>query len=179
MKTSEKKWRTYEQVSAYLLEKLRQEFGLEKVEGKQKLVGIKSGTEWEVDAKGISADGEGTVIIECRRYTKSKQSQAKLASLAYGIIDTGAKGGILVSKLGLQKGAKKIAEANNILSVIIDANSTPQNFAVEFLNKLFLGTTISAGNIPVKATTTLLKRCSICGKTFTVKDNETFCETCS
>ena len=130
-------WQTYEQVSAYLLNSLREEFGLAKVEGKQKLVGLETGTEWEVDAKGISNDGEGIGIIECRKYKKGRQSQEKLAGLAYRIKDTGAKGGIIVSHLGLQKGAKKVAEANNILSVIIDANSTPQDFAVEFLNKLF------------------------------------------
>jgi hypothetical protein len=172
-------WKTYEQVSAYLLERLRKEFGLAKVEGKQKLTGIESGAEWEVDAKGIQDDGEGIVIIECRRYTKSRQNQGKLASLAYSIKDTGAKGGIIVSQLGLQEGAKKVAKANNILSVIIDANSTPQNFAVAFLNKLFLGTVMNVGTIKMSATATLSKRCSICGKSFIVKDTESVCEACS
>jgi hypothetical protein len=171
------KWRTYEQVSSYLLNNLRQEFGLAKVDGKQKLIGLETGTEWEVDAKGILNDGEGIVIVECRRYNSSKQSQEKLAGLAYRIKDTGAKGGIIVSKLGLQKGAKKVAEANNILSVIIDANSTPQNFAVEFLNKLFLGVTFST-TVKMDFTATLLRKCSKCGNTFEVKDNEVVCEAC-
>jgi hypothetical protein len=37
--------------------------------------------------------------------------------LAYRIIDTGADGGILVSPLGLQEGAERVAAAENIISV--------------------------------------------------------------
>jgi len=176
MKKSDKKWRDYEQVSTYLLNHLSKELGLEKVEGKQKLIG-KSGTEWEIDAKGICENSEGIVIIECRRYTTSKQNQEKIAGFAWRIIDTGANGGILVSQLGLQKGAKLVAQAANITSVIIDANSTPQNFAVEFLNQLFLGTTLSI-SMNMNVTATLLRKCSICSNTFIVKDNETTCESC-
>ena len=100
-------WRNYEQVAEYLLNHLRKELNLEKVEGKQKLVGIDSGTEWEVDAKGILEDNEGIVIIECRRHTTRALSQESMAGLAYRIKDTRAKKGIIVSPIGLQKGAKK------------------------------------------------------------------------
>lgn len=178
MKKSDKRWRDYEQVSAYLLNSLSKELGLTKVEGKQKLAG-ESGTEWEIDAKGIRDRDGGIVIIECRRYTTSKQSQGKMAEFAWRITDTGAKSGIIVSQLGLQKGAKLVAQAGNITSVIIDANSTPKNFAVEFLNKLFLGTTISAGQIKIGFEMSLSKKCAICGDTFLVKDNESVCQKCS
>ena len=55
-------------------------------------------------------ENEGFVIIECRRYTKSRQSQEKIGGLAYRILDTGARGGILISPLGMQEGASKIAD---------------------------------------------------------------------
>src|SRR5271157_2418146 len=105
MTRSDKQWRSYEQISAYLLDKLSKEFGLTRVEGKQKLVG-RSGTEWEIDAKGIRDDDGGIVIIECRRYTTSKQNQEKIAGFAWKITDTNAQSGIIVSQLGLQRGAK-------------------------------------------------------------------------
>jgi len=178
MKKDDKKWRDYEEVSAYLLNHLSKELGLIKVEGKQKLVGS-SGTEWEIDAKGICKDNEGIVIIECRRYTTSKQNQEKMAGFAWRIVDTGAKGGIIVSQLGLQRGAKLVAKAANITNVIIDGNSTPQNFAVEFLNKLFLGTTISAGQVKMNFDISLSKKCAICGETFLVKGSEAVCQKCS
>jgi hypothetical protein len=115
------------------------EFGLNHVEPKQKIPGKRSGTEWEIDAKGVKEDNKGFVIIECRRYTTSRQSQGKAGQLAYQIIDTGAAGGIMVSPFDLQQGAKKVAERENIVSVQLDPNSTPQEFAMKFLNKLMLG----------------------------------------
>jgi hypothetical protein len=177
MKKSDKKWLSYEEVSTFLLNKLSEDFGLKKVEGKQKLVG-ESGTEWEIDAKGIRDNDDGIVIIECRRYTTSKICQEQLAGLAYRIRATGAKSGYMVSPLGFQKGAKLVAQHNNIISVLIDADSTPQNFAVEFLNKLFFGTTMNVGIVTISAEMSLLRKCTLCGDTFSVKDNETVCQKC-
>jgi hypothetical protein len=68
----EKEWQTYEKVAQYLLDRFRETFKLECVEGKQKIPGRCSGTSWEIDAKGILEEGSGFLIIECRRYTTSK-----------------------------------------------------------------------------------------------------------
>ena len=141
MKTT---WKSYEEVGAYLLEQSAHELGLERVEGKQKIHGLRSGTDWEIDAKGIREGNEGFVIIECRRHTISRQNQAKLGELAYRIIDTGAAGGIIVSPLGIQEGAAKVAASENILNVQLDENSTPTEFAMKFLNKLMIGTSEGA-----------------------------------
>ncbi|WP_411153065.1 restriction endonuclease [Streptomyces sp. A30] len=83
----------------------------------KKVIGKRSGTEWEIDGKGVKVGDEGFVIIECRRYTTSKQKQEQVAGLAYRIIDTEADGAIIVSPLGLQEGAAKVAEAENIRTV--------------------------------------------------------------
>jgi hypothetical protein len=72
------KWQSYEEVATYLLNQCAQEFGLSKVEGKQTIPGLRSDTEWEIDAKGVKEGNEGFVIIECRRYTTSRQSQLDL-----------------------------------------------------------------------------------------------------
>lgn len=135
----EKTFETYEKVATYLLNKFKDKFGLKEVEGKQKIKGHKSDTLWEIDAKGISEDGEGFFIVECRRYTKSKQNQEKIAALAYKISDTKANGGIIVSPYDLQKGAKKIAKSENIITVKLSPNSSPTDFVMEFFNKIMAG----------------------------------------
>ena len=135
----DKKWRTYEEVAQYLLNEFAREFGLEKVEGKQKLKGIVSGTEYKIEAKGVAENEEKFIIVECRRYTTSKLDQDSISALAYRIKDTGAKGLIVVSPLGLQKGARKIAKAENIVSVILDKNSTTKDFILRFLKQIKVG----------------------------------------
>ena len=109
-----KSWKSYEEVANFLLDRFASEFGIDRVEGKQKVIGNQSGTSWEIDGKGVCVKGAGFLIVECRRYTKSKQTQEKLAASAYRIQDTGANGGIIVSPLGLQEGAAKVAKASNV-----------------------------------------------------------------
>jgi hypothetical protein len=87
-----KKWESYEEVAQYLLNQLASHFALGHVEGKQVIPG-ESGINWQIDAKGVASDREGFIIIECRRYTKTKLSQESVAGLAYRILDTGASGG--------------------------------------------------------------------------------------
>ncbi|MCW5854378.1 MAG: hypothetical protein KIT87_30190, partial [Anaerolineae bacterium] len=93
--------------------------------------------------KGVGGNNEVFVIVECRRYTRSRQNQERIGGLAYRIIDTGAKGGILVSPLGMQEGAAKIAHAENIHNVILDKNSTTTQYLMHFLNKVRYGIEVS------------------------------------
>jgi len=150
-----KKWETYEEVAVYLLNKFASEFGLSSVEGKQKIAGTVC--EFEIDGKGCCIEGEGFIIIECRRYTKSRQNIDKIAALAFKIIDSGAAGGVIISPLGLQEGAKKIASDRNIIPVQLNENATNKQFLISFLNKVMYGArphTISARgtNLLVKLT---------------------------
>lgn len=173
-----KRWENYEDVARYLLNQFSKEFGLSKVEGKQKVIGNKSRTEWEIDAKGIGNASEGFIIIECRQYKTSKQSQEKIGALAYRIQDTGAEGGIIVSPLGLQKGAQKIAQSENIIEVKLSANSTPHDFCMQFLDKVMVGLSETI-TISEKVIVTISRPCQACGKTFTVRENEKKCPSCS
>ncbi|MFF7643833.1 restriction endonuclease [Streptomyces canus] len=132
-------WRSYEDVAVYLLDQIASKLDLDRVEDKQKVIGKRSGTEWEIDGKGVKVGNEGFVIIECRRYTTSKQKQEQVAGLAYRIIDTEADGAIIVSPLGLQEGAAKVAEAENIRTVHMDQNSTRTDYMFRFLNEVFVG----------------------------------------
>ncbi len=138
------KWKSYQEVAAYLLDQMAAHFDLERVEGTQDLAGLRSGTSYSIDAKGVRVGGDAFVLIECRRYTTSKQKQEHLAALAYRIIDTRAAGGIVVSPLGLQEGAARIADAEHIISVHLAENSTTSEYVLGFLNKLFAADTDEA-----------------------------------
>jgi hypothetical protein len=132
-------WQTYEEVARQLLDRIAEELGLARVEGKQYVPGRKSGATWEIDAKGISADGTGFVVIEIRRRTTSRLPQESVAAIAYRIDDTGAQGGIVVSPLTLQSGARKVAEAAGVIEVQLNQNSTTEQFVLRFLQKVMVG----------------------------------------
>jgi hypothetical protein len=51
MATDTAEWDSYEQVAVYLLDQIVDVLGLERVEGRQKLVGDRSGTQWEVEGR--------------------------------------------------------------------------------------------------------------------------------
>ena len=173
-----KSWQSYEEVAAYLLNHFAKELGLARVDGKQTIHGFRSGTDWEIDAKGIREGAkEGFIIIECRRYTTAKQNQEKLGSLAYRILDTGASGGIIVSPLGIQEGAVKIAAKENVLSVQLNASCTPEEFCIKFLNKLMIGIKETV-TLSDTAIIVIYRNCIVCKQRFQVKANETICPGC-
>jgi hypothetical protein len=132
------KWETYEQVSTYLLNDIRQRFGLDRVESKQEVEGKESGTIYEIDGKGVVEGSEAFVIVECRRHSH-RLKQEHVAAIAYRIIDTGAKGGVLVSPLPLQNGATKIASARNIIAVELNAEATRHEYLMRFLRQIQVG----------------------------------------
>ena len=134
---------SYEQVTTYLIGHFAEDLGLSRVEGKQELVGLKSGTIWEIDAGGIRESDGAIVIVECRRRTTSKAKQEEMGGLVTRIIDTAAGGGIYVSPRGMQKGAKKVAAAWNILDVQLASESTIQDYAMRLQNKVFTGVSAS------------------------------------
>lgn len=173
-----KKWETYEEVCVYLLNQFRERFGLSEVQGKQNIDGLKSGTTWEIDGKGIKDDGIGYLIVEMKRYTNSKLNQEILGGLAYRILDTGAKGGIIVSPLGLQIGAEKVAKSENIIPIQIDPLSSRTDYFVKFMNELMIG--VSEGLcITDSINFELLRKCTFCGENFKVIENEKYCKRCN
>jgi hypothetical protein len=131
-------WRSYEEVAQHLLDQIAEQFGLGRVEGKQIVSGA-SGACWEIDAKGVVKNDEGFVIIECRRYTKQGVPQEEIGGLAFRIQDTGAVGGIIVSPLPLQSGAKIVAESEGIHEVQLSAESTNTDFVLRFLERTLHG----------------------------------------
>jgi len=133
-----KQWATYEQVAAYLLNQFSERFGMGRFEGKQIVAG-ESGTSWEIDAKGVAEDNKKFIVVERKRHTKSGISQAITAALAWSIEDTGASSGILVSPIGLQQGAEKVAKKAEIVEVILDRDSTTTEYMMRFLDQICVG----------------------------------------
>ncbi len=138
------KWRTYEELAKFIIKEVAEEFDLGEVEGKQVTPG-ESGTSWEIDAKGIRVGDSGVVLIECRRYLTSRIKQEQMAAIAYRIKDIGAVSGIAVSPLEPQEGAKLLAAHENITHVVLDPESTTENYFVSFLSKAFVKTTETLG----------------------------------
>lgn len=171
-------WQTYEEVAAYLLDHFKNEFGLSEVQKKQYVHGFRSSTDWVIDAKGICEGSDSFIIVECRRYKSSKQNQERVAALAYRIQDTGASGGIIVSPLGLQKGAQKIAQAEEIVNVQLNADCTPDEFVIKFLNKIKMRRSYEIQIPKISLQVKLFNPCRKCGKRFEVKNNEQICPEC-
>jgi hypothetical protein len=168
----------YEEVARILLNRMHKEFGLERVEGKQDIEGLRSGTSWKIDAKGIREGDGAIIIVECRRYTSSQLKQEHLGGLAYRILDTGAVGGITVSPMALQEGASKVAAAENIAHIQLSPESTPEQFVLQFLNKIFVGIAIKSG-ASVRAEPSIMRQCESCRKPFEVVGSETLCRDCA
>lgn len=135
-----KSWKTYEEVAQFILGELADHFELGRVEGMQSLSGS-TGTDWQLDAKGVSVNGEGIVLIECRRYTNSRIKQKDMASIAFQINDIGAIGGITVSPLPPQRGAAIIAAQNKIVHMELSPSCTTTNYIVGFMGNVFAKTT--------------------------------------
>jgi len=133
-----KKWESYEDVARELIRQFKTEFGLSDVAGKQDIPG-KSGTSWEIEAKGIKEGTSGFVIVECRRYTTSRLKQESIAGLAFRITDTGANGGIIVTPIGLQEGAQKVVQSTGIETVILTPDSTTTNYVMRYLQRIMVG----------------------------------------
>ena len=130
------KWETYEQVARKVISDLRRELDVHLVEGKQELQGD-SGATWEIDGKATTGSADGFFVVEARRHTTSGQKQEHLAALAYRIQDLGGTGGIIVSPLPLQRGAKLIAAHENIVELRLSAESTTENYMAQFLEHTF------------------------------------------
>lgn len=176
-------WLSYEQLAAKLLNDIALEFGFQSVERKQDIKGHRSGTMYEFDAKGVIEGGEGFFIVECKHYKKSSKGkpkridQGKVSDLAYRIIDTRADGAILVSPMGFQAGSKKIASAENIVSVRLNQDATPTDFVMHFFDKIRIGITARV-ELSAVIKPRLMRACANCGNTFPSDEHEALCGDC-
>jgi len=141
-------WENYEDVTRQLLEDTKKHLKLSEVEGKQQIHGKKrSGTDWEIEAvaKRYENKKEEIILVECKCWSKSRLSQELLGGFAYRILDAGAQGGIIVTTIGLQEGAKKVAKAEKITEITLDTNSTNDDYIAQIGKKFFFRITAKMG----------------------------------
>lgn len=151
------KWETYEHVARKVVADLRRELGVSDVAGKQELQG-ESGAIWTIDGKATCGASEGFFVIEARRHTTSGQKQEHMAALAYRIQDLGGTGGIIVSPLPLQRGAKLVAVCEQIAELQLCADATAENYVAQFLERKFHHATVKSGlRIGDHCTATVIK----------------------
>jgi Zn finger protein HypA/HybF involved in hydrogenase expression len=175
-----KAFETYEQVAIFLLNEFAGHLGLERVEGKQKVPGFTSGTIWRLDGKGVREGDQPFMIVECRCYRNSKPSQEDLGALAYRIQATGAAGGIIVTPLGIQKGAAKVAGAAGIVSVQLDPHSTTSDYVLQFLNNVMIGASVNFTTaVQIESSSEVSRPCSKCGAQFLATSTEQICPKCT
>ncbi|HEY9636911.1 MAG TPA: restriction endonuclease [Coleofasciculaceae cyanobacterium] len=128
-------WQKYEDYTRQILNDERVQKYLEKyfnlfnlvIKPKDKLPGIKTGTQWEVDGYGYDINDQ-LILIECKHYKSDKVVQNTVAAFAYIIRDVEAKSGIIVTTFGLQFGAIKVARTEDIGLIKLHYNSTNKNF---------------------------------------------------
>lgn len=133
---AKKKWETYEDATRGFLEDIGGHLGLTRVEGKQKLAGHHSGRRPEVEAV-VYTDDRKRLLVECKRKGKRRVEAGDMEAFAYRILDTESAGGIIVTTIGLQEGAKLVAQAEKITTVILDPTSTDEEYIARIANQLF------------------------------------------
>src|SRR5260370_27712594 len=125
-----KSWQSYEELARYVLRYFSDQLGISDVEAKQRLVGA-SGTEWEIDAKGVGWGGTGFLVIECKQRTNARLSQATVGALAFTVQDLAAQGAVIVTSIGLQEGAEKVAKHCDFKSLFLTRESTFEAFVAK------------------------------------------------
>jgi len=114
---------------------------LERIEGKQKLVG-KSGMTWEVEGKGGAGRWRGD---RCHRVPPIHDLQNQARSNGCARVSNrrrwAPQAEIMVTPIGVQQGGEAIARHEGIQIVQLDASSTTTDYVLKYLNKVLLGAT--------------------------------------
>ncbi|GAX38799.1 restriction endonuclease [Nodularia sp. NIES-3585] len=135
---AQKKWKIYEEVTKQLLQDIKYFVGISHVESKQKIQG-QSGTKWEVDVIAYDNNTGKTILVECKNW-KNTVSQETLGGFAYRIKDTDSEGGIIVTTIGLQEGASKIAQHEKIteIKLTIEITDYDDDYIAKLSNQIFI-----------------------------------------
>lgn len=134
------KWESYEDVARQLIDDIKEQLGLCRVNEGKFLFPKSDGGECEIDVSAYDISNEKLVLVECKR-KKRRLSPEEIHGFAYRIQQTNAKRGIIVTTIGLQKGARIAADAAKITLIILNGESTIDEYIARITQKLFLKTT--------------------------------------
>ena len=143
-------WSIYEDAARAAIMSLRRELGLVSVGGKAKAAG-NSGATWELDARAWQDESGRFLLVEARRYRRSRLKQEDIAAVAFRVHDLGANGAIVVSPLPMQEGAKLVASHAHIEHIQLTAESTPELYLAEYMGQRYHGVAIT-DSLSVSAT---------------------------
>jgi hypothetical protein len=148
-------WEKFEHAAEVVVRDLRLELGIERVEGKQKVLGA-SGSYWELDARAWIDGGRGFLIVEARRHTANGLSQESVIAIHGRTIEVGADGAIIVSPMPLQKGAELVARHYGIEHIKLDESSTAETYMAEYMGRTFYGLTVQAGALAIEGSSAVV-----------------------
>jgi len=129
-------WRNYEDAARKIIGKLnsmKDELRIEKITDKQKIKG-KSGEEWEMEIMASDSESGKPILLECKCWAKPIPRDV-IVSLAYKIKDVGGDRAFIITPIGLQSGAKKLAGVEQIETILLTKDSTSSNFDLVLANR--------------------------------------------
>ncbi len=135
-------WRSYEDAFRNIVAQHQDVFGLQSIKPTAGHAEGSSGHVWDIEVIGYTSGHRKMVIFEVRKKSRNIEPEAAQA-FAGRIEDTGSEKGYFVTPLGrtLSKGARKIADFNEIGHIQLSVDSTPENHVMKYLNDFFVGLT--------------------------------------
>jgi hypothetical protein len=142
MTPTDKEWESFEDVFRAVLDRHKDFFELEEVEpGPKEVTGkARKVRPWDIEVVGYRRGSRRLVLFECKHRSRNVEPEAA-GGFAYRIEDTGAETGYFVTPLDkrLGKGAREIADYEQIGHVQLARNSTPDDYTMKFLDNMFIG----------------------------------------
>lgn len=126
-----------ERITQSIFQRLREQFGFERVDGSRKYKGKRSGRKRQIDATAIKPDGTITPI-ECKLHKRKVgiEDLDKFNSVTHYELE--ADEGIMVSLSGFDAGAEAAARGYNLKLATLNKNVTEHHFLLG-INDRFYG----------------------------------------
>lgn len=141
------------------------------------------GQKHQIDVSFIdhSFDEPTLILIECKRKSTPinldviKVLKATFDDIALNFNRATKFKAMLVTTAEIRRGARKYA---NFYGVIIEQVPHSNRFTFKYENIISAGIIISAGNMPLRFSAKLIKKCKNCGEKFEQINEETICPIC-
>ncbi len=128
----------FERITQAIFQRLREQFGFERVEESMKYKGKRSGRKRQIDATAIKPDGTMSPI-ECKLHKRKVgiEDLDKFNSITHAELE--ADEGIIVSSSGFDVGAEAAGRGYNLKLATLNKDATEHNFILRIGKLLFGG----------------------------------------
>jgi hypothetical protein len=134
----------YEDITRKIISENREFFGLNRVEPGPTSVPAIHGGKYKIEVLAYRKGDERLILFECRD-REDRLDQEETGGFAYRIQVTGAAKGYLVTPVGLQSGARIVADYEKIGQITIPRGATAGNYLARFLDQILLKSTENLG----------------------------------